>query len=189
MPAGRERTPRPLPPALNERPPAEVPAARRLTAATVFAAALFALTEPAAAQSGCELLYLQWEGCATECESYYENRVARAVCRAWCLVEYVHDYWTCESNVEASEGSDAPPAEEETREPDEERGASGTGRPRDPGDGRSPRFASGVVSGARRAVFRRAPELARRCGAPTSSAARTAAPPSPIPRPVTAGGA
>lgn len=147
-------------------------AARRLTAAAVFAGALAALPEPAAAQTGCELLYLQWEGCATECESYYENRVARAVCRAWCLVEYVRDYWTCESNVEASEESEAAPPEEDTREPDEERGASRTGRPGDRGGGPSSGAAPGVVSrrpvGAGRAVFRRAPGKVPRCGAPTS---------------------
>lgn len=156
-------------------------AAKRLTAAAVFAAAVFALPEPAAAQSGCELLYLQWEGCATECESYYENRVARAVCRAWCLVEYVYDYWTCESNVEASEGSEAPPAEEETREPDGERGASRVGPPRGRDGGESSREASGAAAGrlpvaARRALFRRTPGRAPRCGTPTRPAASTTAP-------------
>lgn len=81
---------------------------KRLAAATVFAAALFAAPAPAEAQSGCELLYLKWEGCATECDSYYESTVLRAVCRGWCLVEYLYDYWTCESNVEgaAAEGDD-----------------------------------------------------------------------------------
>lgn len=156
-----------------------MPGTRRLTAAAVFAGALAALPEPAAAQTGCELLYLQWEGCATECESYYENRVARAVCRAWCLVEYVHDYWTCESNVEASEESEPPPAEGDTEEPEEERGASRIGRAGDRAGGPPTGAASGVVSrlpvGARRAVFRRVPGKAARCGAPTSSSTSGAA--------------
>lgn len=174
-------------------------AAKRLTAAAVFAGALFALPEPAAAQTGCELLYLQWEGCATECESYYENRVARAVCRAWCLVEYVHDYWTCESNVEASEGTDAQPAEGDTGEPEEERGDSRLDQPGDRGGGRSSGAAPGVVSGlpvgARRAVFRRVPGAAPRCGAPSSSLVSTAVVsvptrrlPRPPSRPAPAGG-
>lgn len=163
-----------------------MPAAKRLTAAAVFAGALFALPGPAAAQTGCELLYLQWEGCATECESYYENRVARAVCRAWCLVEYVHDYWTCESNVDASEGTESPPAEGDTGEPEEERGDSRLGQPGDRGGGRSSGAARGVVSrppvGARRAVFRRALGTAPRCGAPSSSLISNAVASLPTPR-------
>lgn len=89
---------------------------KRLAAATVFAA-LFAAPAPAEAQSGCELLYLKWEGCATECDSYYESTVLRAVCRGWCLVEYLYDYWTCESNVE---GAAAEAEEDDGDVPEEE---------------------------------------------------------------------
>lgn len=90
--------------------------AKKLAAAAILGAALFAAPEPARAQSGCELLYLKWEGCATDCDSYYESTVLRAVCRGWCLVEYLYDYWTCESNVEGA-ATEADEAEESPPEP------------------------------------------------------------------------
>lgn len=133
---------------------------KRLAAAAVVAAALFAAPAPAGAQSGCELLYLKWEGCATECDSYYESTVLRAVCRGWCLVEYLYDYWTCESNVEgaAAEGDDD---EGETAEdepvallrPGATRHAMANARPI---GGTGPTTMSGIA-GARRAIFRRDP--------------------------------
>lgn len=133
---------------------------KRLAAATVFAAALFAAPAPAEAQSGCELLYLKWEGCATECDSYYESTVLRAVCRGWCLVEYLYDYWTCESNVEgaAAEGEDD---EGETAE-DEPMAVFLRGAPRHATANAPPVGETGPttmpgIAGARRAVFRRDP--------------------------------
>lgn len=92
-------------------------AAPRLAVSVLLGAALFAVPEPAEAQSGCELLYLKWEGCATECDSYYESTVLRAVCRGWCLVEYLYDYWTCESNVEGAATADDEVGESPAEEP------------------------------------------------------------------------
>ena len=63
------------------------------------------------------MLYLKWEGCATECDSYYESTVLRAVCRGWCLVEYLYDYWTCESNVEGAATADDEVGESPAEEP------------------------------------------------------------------------
>ena len=93
---------------------------KKLAAAALLGAALFAVPEPAEAQSGCELLYLKWEGCATECDSYYESTVLRAVCRGWCLVEYLYDYWTCESNVEGAATADDEAGESPAEEPPNE---------------------------------------------------------------------
>lgn len=158
-----------------------VNSAKKLAAAAILGAALFAAPEPAEAQSGCELLYLKWEGCATDCDSYYESTVLRAVCRGWCLVEYLYDYWTCESNVEgaateADEGEESPPEpslpessppEESPNEADPAalflRGGSGfaPAKPPPPG-GTSPT----ELPGARRAVFRRA--ALRSCAAATA---------------------
>lgn len=151
--------------------------AKKLAAAAILGAALFALPEPARAQSGCELLYLKWEGCATDCDSYYESTVLRAVCRGWCLVEYLYDYWTCESNVEgaateADEAEESPPEpslpessppEESPNEADPAafflRGGSGFApAPPPPPGATSPT----ELPGARRAVFRRA--VFRRAG-------------------------
>lgn len=92
-------------------------AAKKLAVSALLGAALFAVPEPAEAQSGCELLYLKWEGCATECDSYYESTVLRAVCRGWCLVEYLYDYWTCESNVEGAATADDEVGESPAEEP------------------------------------------------------------------------
>lgn len=166
---------------------------KRLAAATVFAAALFAAPAPAEAQSGCELLYLKWEGCATECDSYYESTVLRAVCRGWCLVEYLYDYWTCESNVEgaAAEGED-----DEGEAPEEEPVALlRRVVPRYPAAnvlpvGETRPTMTPEIAGARRAVFRRDP--LPRCAdssGPTRRIARgreaskpaTTAPPGPTP--------
>ena len=90
---------------------------KKLAAAALLGAALSAFPEPAEAQSGCELLYLKWEGCATECDSYYESTVLRAVCRGWCLVEYLYDYWTCESNIEGAATADDEVGESPAEEP------------------------------------------------------------------------
>lgn len=144
--------------------------AKKLAAAAILGAALFAAPEPAEAQSGCELLYLKWEGCATDCDSYYESTVLRAVCRGWCLVEYLYDYWTCESNVEgpaaeADEAEESPdresppepsPPEESPNEADPAalflRGGSGFAPATPPPPGTT---SPTVLPGARRAVFRR----------------------------------
>ena len=138
----------------------------KLAAAAVLGAALFAVPEPAEAQSGCELLYLKWEGCATECDSYYESTVLRAVCRGWCLVEYLYDYWTCESNVEGAATDEAATDEDEsgeepTAEPPAEDESAALFR-RD-GPRRAPATLPPVgeispteLPGARRAIFRRA---------------------------------
>lgn len=135
--------------------------AKKLAAAALLGAALVAVPEPAEAQSGCELLYLKWEGCATECDSYYESTVLRAVCRGWCLVEYLYDYWTCESNVEGAATEDDESGEEPTAEPpaeDESAELFGRGGPL-----RAPvklppagEISPTELPGARRAIFRRA---------------------------------
>lgn len=140
---------------------------KKLAAAALLGAALVAAPEPAEAQSGCELLYLKWEGCATECDSYYESTVLRAVCRGWCLVEYLYDYWTCESNVEGAgteeeaatdedESGEEPPAEppaaDESAALFRRGGSLRAPATRPPVGETSP----AILPGARRAVFRRA---------------------------------
>ncbi len=149
--------------------------AKKLAAAAILGAALFAVPEPAEAQSGCELLYLKWEGCATDCDSYYESTVLRAVCRGWCLVEYLYDYWTCESNVEgpaaeADEAEESPDRETPPEEsPPEESPPEASPNAEDPaafflrgGSGFAPatppppgETSPTELPGARRAVFRR----------------------------------
>lgn len=165
---------------------------KRLAAATVFAAALFAAPAPAEAQSGCELLYLKWEGCATECDSYYESTVLRAVCRGWCLVEYLYDYWTCESNVEGA-ASEEEDDEGETAEEEPValllRDATRHATANAPPVGETGPTTIPGIAGARRAVFRRT--LFPRCAESFGSSRRVArgrapeanapAPPGPIP--------
>lgn len=175
---------------------------KKLAVAALLGAALFAVPEPAEAQSGCELLYLKWEGCATECDSYYESTVLRAVCRGWCLVEYLYDYWTCESNVEgaATEADEAgespaeePPNEEShneesrTDEPPTDESPNGEGAAAlflQGGSGFAPATPSppGEISptelaGVRRAVFRR--PILRPCAADSAPLRQAASEPAP----------
>lgn len=160
---------------------------KRLAAAIVFVAALFAAPAPAEAQSGCELLYLKWEGCATECDSYYESTVLRAVCRGWCLVEYLYDYWTCESNVE---GAAAEGEEDEAETAEDEpmalflRGATRHAMANAPPVGETGPTEIAGIAGARRAVFRRT--IFPRCAegsAPPRRVARARAPEAAAPAP------
>lgn len=170
---------------------------KKLAVAALLGAALFAVPEPAEAQSGCELLYLKWEGCATECDSYYESTVLRAVCRGWCLVEYLYDYWTCESNVEgaATEADEA--GESPAEEPPNEESHNEESRTDEPpnGEGAAALFLQGgsgfapatpsppgeisptELAGVRRAVFRR--PILRPCAADSAPLRQAASEPAP----------